>query len=207
MDEKEAPAAAAEGQSKAPAKSKKALRRTPTLGGRPSIYTQRTAQRICELVAQGKTARAISKLPGMPSRSQLFYWLHEREDFARAYALAKQCYAEDIFDENMQIANDAARKIEKIKDPASGANVLRAAKLRIDTSFTTAGLLAPRKYGPQAVAPLLPQALPPEDDDEITTSPASDQPKDAEPIPLEHHPLYTQLKAWERAAKGGREPK
>lgn len=171
--------------------------------GRPTDYSQKIAQAICEKIAEGLQIRDVCALPGFPAKGTFFRWVHEHEDFARAYALAKQCYAEDAFDENIAIADAAANYVAESSDDNSAKSAaVQAARLQIDTRFRTAARLAPRKYSERAIDPLLPQALPPPDNDEAGDGGAGAKIVDvANVTPLEHHPLYDQLKAWRRAAK------
>lgn len=202
----------AEAPAEKPAKARhsktdqKAAARAVAKMGRPSDYSQEIAQLICEKVSEGMTIRKICKLPGFPSKVTFFAWRHQHEDFARAYALAKQCYAEDIFDENIEIADNVAKEIAKSKDDdGTKAAKVRAAKLRIDTRFTTSSRLSPHKYGLRAIEPLLPQVLPTrDDDDDNDEETAANAAKVVEGTNVARHPLYEQMMAVQKAAKAAR---
>ena len=42
--------------------------------GRPSIYTPELAEKICDLIREGKSERQICKMPGMPDAKTLLRW-------------------------------------------------------------------------------------------------------------------------------------
>lgn len=175
-------------------------------------YDQSIARRICELVANGETIRRICARKDYPSKSTVFNWLHAHEDFARAYALAKQCYAEDLVDSTVRVADDLVSRINRKGDDGKHHVRARAAELLIRTRFALAALLAPNKYGVRPIAPALPYAIPFEDEDaradaartvSETGAPApAAEPEAPSPMTiLEHHPLYEELQAWRKAAK------
>jgi hypothetical protein len=68
-------------------------------GGRPSIYSQELADRICERLASGEWIRAICRDDGMPSWSTIFKWLKEKPEFAAQYGRTKEGQAEAYADQ------------------------------------------------------------------------------------------------------------
>lgn len=164
--------------------------------GRPSSYDQAIAEAICGRIAAGELIADICKTKGMPSKPTWFRWLQERADLAHAYALAKQCYAEDIFDVTIRIADECAARLEKDEDASDSAKV-RAAKLRIDTRFQKASKLAPRKYGRLLdQAPLALPVFQNGDNAKVVEGVV------APPPPEERDPLYESVLAWDKAARG-----
>lgn len=101
--------------------------------GRPSNYSQETADKICEELADGKSLRTICKGDDMPSCGTVFRWLAERESFQEQYTRARETQADAIADEIIQIADDAS-------DPAK-------ARVQIDARKWYAGKVKPKKYG------------------------------------------------------------
>jgi hypothetical protein len=123
--------------------------------GRPSAYNSALASEICTLIAEGLSLRAICKRDGMPSRSAVFAWLIKHEDFVGQYALARELQADWLFDEILEIADDAMNDFVT-HQTAEGVTVNRVdhehiqrARLRVDTRKWMAGKLAPKKYGDQ----------------------------------------------------------
>jgi hypothetical protein len=104
----------------------------PNLGGRPSVYTQELAHRICEAVANGEALQDVCSQPGMPARRTVYYWLRTNDEFAAAYELAREMRADLLADEVV--------KISDTEDPAR-------ARVQIDARRWAASKLNPRRYG------------------------------------------------------------
>jgi hypothetical protein len=101
---------------------------------RASTFSDGLAERICALAAAGETTAEICARRGMPAVSTLYAWLRERPDFANAWGLAKEAWADAMFDRAWGIALAAT--------PATVA----VARLQIDVIKWQAAKLAPRKY-------------------------------------------------------------
>lgn len=114
----------------------------PARKGRPTIYTEAVAQEICERIAGGESLRNICAGPRMPNQSTVLRWLFKVDEseeltaFLRAYRLARDCQAELIADEIIDIADEATDR-----DTAAAAQVRIAARKWI------AAKLLPKKYG------------------------------------------------------------
>lgn len=102
--------------------------------GRPQLYSEDMAARVCAELADGKSLRTISATEDMPSLTTIFKWIHEREDFAIRYARAKG-EASDAMVEDMQAIAD---------DETLDHNSRR---IRVDTRKWIASKLKPKKYG------------------------------------------------------------
>jgi hypothetical protein len=122
--------------------------------GRPTDYTQETADIICERLADGESLRTICDDADMPARSTVFRWLSLHKEFSDQYARAKEVQAEVLADELISIADDGRNDWMERKD-ADGENIgwrengeaLRRSALRIDTRKWVAAKLLPKKYG------------------------------------------------------------
>lgn len=110
----------------------KAATRRPL--GRPSEFTQETADAICEHIADGKSLRSYCNQEGAPSKSAVMKWLSERPTFADQYARAREMMADSHHDDIVDISDD------KTIDPAHK-------RLMLDARKWSASKLAPRKYG------------------------------------------------------------
>ena len=101
--------------------------------GRPTIFTQRIADEICERLALGETLRKIVLDEHMPVSSAIYRWLDTNPIFKEQYthARAKQAdyYAEMIVDEAFS-SHDAA-----------------IGRLRMDALKWASSKIAPKKYG------------------------------------------------------------
>lgn len=123
--------------------------------GRPSKFTRKLADRICELVAADpkNTIRRIAEKEGMPSDRTIFRWLEAYESFRQQYARAKEQQADLLVEEMLQIADDGSLDVEEREDrhgrvyEATNADVVQRSKLMIDTRKWLAGKLRPKKYG------------------------------------------------------------
>lgn len=164
--------------------------------GPKTVYNEEMADRICDLVAGGKTVRKIGDMEGMPSRSTIRRWIVENEDFRRAYALAKEGLVEDILEEINEIADDATRDYEA-EAGQDGIPVVREKKetiaratLRIATKFKLLAKMAPNKYGDVPAFAAAAAAIEKQRNGDGATV------IDAEYIPAERHPFYESVQAW-----------
>lgn len=122
--------------------------------GRPTIFTQDLADRICAELSDGDSMRTVCKADDMPCKSTVFRWLRTDKDFCDQYTRAKQESADALTDEMLDIADDATNDwMEKLdKDDQSigyqlnGDHVQRS-RLRIETRKWLASKLKPKKYG------------------------------------------------------------
>lgn len=122
--------------------------------GRPTDYTQETADIICERLADGESLRTICDDEDMPARSTVFRWLSLHKEFSDQYAHAKTVQAEVLADELISIADDGRNDWMERKNE-DGENIgwrengeaLRRSVLRIDTRKWVAAKLLPKKYG------------------------------------------------------------
>lgn len=102
--------------------------------GRPTIYSQEIADEICDRLAHGETLRSIiASSPHLPSRTTIYRWNADNEDFRNQYTKARaeqaDYYAELIVDESYS-SHDAA-----------------IGRLRVDALKWAASKMAPKKYG------------------------------------------------------------
>jgi hypothetical protein len=109
--------------------------------GRPSDYTQEMADLICEKLCEGESLRAICLQDDMPSRSTVFKWLNDNQDFSDQYARAKEEQAEALADDIISIADG------KGDDLLLTSEINQRDKLRVDARKWVASKLKPKKYG------------------------------------------------------------
>lgn len=118
--------------------------------GRPTDFTQETADLICERIADGESLRSICRDEDMPDRATVFRWLASREDFATKYAYAREqqadLYAESIVDISDELEIQATYQGEEVRLDVSPTAVARN-RLRVDARKWYAAKLAPKKYG------------------------------------------------------------
>jgi hypothetical protein len=102
-------------------------------------FTQTTADRICEELANGASLRAICTANDLPSAGTVCRWLAENELFAEQYARAREAQAEFYADEIVSIS-DGDGDDEAPADPTRD-------RLRVDARKWVASKLLPKKYG------------------------------------------------------------
>lgn len=102
--------------------------------GRPSIYTQSLADKICQELSMGKSMRTVCKPASMPNPATIFRWLRTKPEFCNQYEKAKQEAADAMVDDMLDIADDLD------ENPQSR-------RIRVDTRKWIASKLKPRKYG------------------------------------------------------------
>ncbi|EML9403843.1 TPA: ubiquitin carboxyl-hydrolase [Klebsiella pneumoniae] len=105
--------------------------------GRPSDYLPEVASDICSLLADGESLRKVCERPGMPSKTSVFRWLAEHQEFRDQYAKATETRADAIFEEIFEIADDATEE----------SAAVAKARLRIDTRKWALARMNPKKYG------------------------------------------------------------
>ena len=121
--------------------------------GRPSDYTQETADIICDRLADGESLRGICRDEHMPSKTSVFRWLAVNEAFRDQYARAREAQADHLADEILEISDDGSNdwmeRTGKDQEPGwvlNGEHVQRS-RLRVDSRKWFASKVAPKKYG------------------------------------------------------------
>ena len=133
-----------------PESSKKPPTKTPKKNGRPTKYSDKLADRICQKIAEGYSARSICKEKDMVSMQTLFRWLREndkfREQYVRACEERSYAQAEEIIDIADNATNDYMEKLEGDGYIFNSENVQRS-RLRIDTRKWLMSKMNPKVYG------------------------------------------------------------
>lgn len=107
--------------------------------GRPSLYSEELAARICERLVFGESLRTICESEDMPHRETVRRWLRENEQFRGQYARAKDDQADELAEEALERGRNCS---------AEDAN---AARVHIDAIKWYAGKLAPKRYGDKQI--------------------------------------------------------
>lgn len=118
------------------------------MSGRPSDFSEATADAICAGLADGRSLRKICLDEGMPSQTTVFRWLADERyaTFREQYVRAREAQADALFDECLDIADDGSNDYMGEDDTYNGDAVARS-RLRIDTRKWMAGKLRPKVYG------------------------------------------------------------
>ena len=105
----------------------------PKSPGRPSLYNDDLAIRICEEIAQGGILHRMCQRDDMPDHSTLYRWLESNDQFRDLYSRARERQATHFADEIIDIV-----------DNEPDAN---KARVRMDARKWHAAKTAPKKYG------------------------------------------------------------
>ena len=115
---------------------------------RPSTFTDELFAGILDRIAEGESLRAICRGDGMPAARTVLRWIRANPDLQRAYAFATDVRADLIFDEVLEIADDAAGDwVVRDGAPVLDAEHVRRSALRIEARKWTLARMAPKKYG------------------------------------------------------------
>jgi hypothetical protein len=120
--------------------------------GRPTKYSQKLADLICERLAEGESVRTVCKAEDMPAPSSVFKWLREVEGFSEQYARAKQEAADAMAEELLDIADDGSNDWMEVQHGDSSfwktnGEALQRSRLRVDTRKWLMSKMKPKKYG------------------------------------------------------------
>lgn len=116
--------------------------------GRPTIYSERLAARICAELAMGRSLRFVCRSDDMPGLETVFRWLREKPDFREQYAQAKSESADALVEEMIDIADDGTNDFIETEDGVRfNSEHVQRSRLRVDTRKWIASKLKPKKYG------------------------------------------------------------
>lgn len=120
--------------------------------GRPSSYTPELAAKICELLATGKTLRAICRdNEDLPSETTVRMWaVDDVQGFSSQYARARDQGLDTMADELLDIS-DTPKEGVKTKSTLLGTEVstgdmIEHRRLQVDTRKWYLAKLAPKRY-------------------------------------------------------------
>ncbi len=123
----------------------------PRKKGRPSLYTDALAAKICRRLAEGESLRAICADKAVPAISTVMGWLFDgnHNEFSEQYARAREAQAEIRADEIVDIADDDSNDFTADKDGKLVANSehIQRSRLRVDARKWIAAKLLPKRYG------------------------------------------------------------
>jgi hypothetical protein len=116
---------------------------------RPTEYSFRLSEVICERITAGQTTSEVCRDPAMPQWHVLAKWRREHEDFNRRYTIARQSCCELWADEIIEIADDARNDYIVRSD---GRRVFdresfERSRLRVDSRKWTASKVLRHVYG------------------------------------------------------------
>lgn len=114
--------------------------------GRPTVYSQELAERICSQLSEGISLRTVCLAEDMPSKTTVFNWLHVNKDFLDQYARAKE-ESTHANQEILEDLGDQAIELAQSVDPKASGAVVQAVKLKADNMKWVMSKMKPKKYG------------------------------------------------------------
>lgn len=123
--------------------------------GRPSSFTQKIADELCERISKGESVRTICKDKHMPNADTIYKWLLDEDKipFSEQYAKARAAQAEHLFDEILDIADDGTNDYVE-RETKDGHTIvigdhehINRSRLRVDTRKWYLSKVLPKKYG------------------------------------------------------------
>jgi hypothetical protein len=109
---------------------------SPRKAGRPSTYSEETADAICAWMAEGRSLLSYCKQAGAPDRLTVYHWLDANPSFALKFSQARDRGIDAI----AELAHDAAT--ENLPPEA-----VPSARLALDARKWFCSKLAPGRYG------------------------------------------------------------
>lgn len=116
--------------------------------GRPEIWSQELADKVCQEIAHGKSMRTVCAPDDMPAMATLFRWLRTHEEFREQYARATEERTEAFAEETIDISDDSLTLAQGAFDnPKLAGSLVQAQRLRVDTRKWIMAKMKPKKYG------------------------------------------------------------
>jgi hypothetical protein len=121
--------------------------------GRPPLYSEELADRICDRIANTTLGlAAICREEGMPHRNTVTDWIEKNKEFSNKYARAKARQLELLAEEILEISdhtNNDTLTINKGDETIEIPNTewINRSKLRVDSRKWLLSKLDPKKYG------------------------------------------------------------
>src|SRR5258706_4307938 len=105
------------------------------MAGRPSSYSEKIAERICDRLIEGESLVQICADENMPGRKTVYDWMEAHPDFHTKCARAREGQADYMDHRILDVANSCT------------AETAHADKVKISAYQSRASKLAPKKYG------------------------------------------------------------
>lgn len=123
--------------------------------GRPSIFSEELAARICERLAAGETLRSVCRDDDMPAPSTVIGWTHADKAFSEQYANARQHGYQFMADELLEISDDGSNDWMEREQEREGKNEgwqfngehFQRSRLRVDTRKWLLSKALPKVFG------------------------------------------------------------
>jgi len=119
--------------------------------GRPTIYNEALADKICELVACTDEGldHICAQHDDLPDASTVYQWRFKYPSFSQKYLQAKQLQGEMFAEGTIKIAKQKATYFDSEGNERVDAGHVAWQKLNVNTRQWHASKLAPKIYGDQ----------------------------------------------------------
>ena len=128
---------------------KKAAAKKKGKWGREETFTQEVADKICDLLAGGKTLTKICKTKGMPSIRTVQRWCQRHAEFELQYWRARKLSATSLADDALDIADNSSGDVfvdaKGIRRADLG--IVNRDRMRVETRLKLAAKFWPERYG------------------------------------------------------------
>lgn len=120
--------------------------------GRPTTYTTKMADAICEWLEGGRTLSQFCRHPNTPTRRTVGSWRKAHPEFQARFARARAMGHDAIAEETLDIADDGSNDwMERehrghVLYELNGEHIQRS-KLRVDTRLKLLAKWDPKRYG------------------------------------------------------------
>ena len=121
--------------------------------GRPTKYTKKIAEEICNRLAEGETLNSVCRDDQMPSPSAVRGWvLDDQQGFSVHYARARELGYQAMADDLVEITDDArndwmARPGNNTPGYELNGEHVQRSRLRVDTRKWLLSKALPKVYG------------------------------------------------------------
>jgi predicted Zn-dependent protease len=119
--------------------------------GRPTLYSEELADKICMLVASTDEGldHICEQHEDLPAATTIYQWRFKYPDFSQKYLLAKKFQAELFAESTLRIAKQKAVYFDSDGNERVDAGHVAWQKLNVNTRQWHASKLAPKIYGDQ----------------------------------------------------------
>ena len=122
--------------------------KTKDVGGRPTLYTDDIADKLCEALAMGSSMVKACSEEGMPSPRTVYKWIREKEGFLQNYEKAKEDQADLFAEEVVEISDNAQGDYIAVEGvPQLVSENIQRSRLRVDARKWTASKFKTKRYG------------------------------------------------------------
>lgn len=117
--------------------------------GRPTVYSEKYVESVCEHIASGKSLVSWCQIAGNVSYTTVMRWVEENPEFQQRYVRAREAQADYLAEEIVQIADDGQNDtyVDEDGKQRTDQDVIARSRLRVDARKWYASKLSAKKYG------------------------------------------------------------